>query len=298
MLLLALVLDVLVGEPPERVHPVVWMGHALAWVEVHAPSSCRARLAFGAVVALGHVTAWGVLGWLVERFAPWPLRAVLLKPTFAGRALLEATARVQRSLRATELAEARQGLTALVSRPTAELGPSLVAGAAIESLAENLVDSWVAPLLAYAGFGLAGAYVYRAANTADAMWGYRTPTYEHLGKTAARLDDLLTLVPARLGAILLILAGPRPGDSLSVWRQDGRRTPSPNAGQPMAAAAGQLHVRLEKPGVYVLNAPAPEPTVHDLEAGRILVARAMLLAGLLGLAAAAARPAHRVASRG
>ena len=308
MLLLALLLDVVFGEPPERFHPVVWMGRGLAWLEARAPCSattatapgrfacCAARLGYGAIAALGSAAAWGCAAGLVERLAPWPVQALLLKPAFAGRALLEAAAHVEKSLRTSELLEARQGLSALVSRPTAELSPSLVAAAAIESLAENLVDSWVAPLLAYGGFGLAGAYVYRAANTADAMWGYRTPTYEHLGKTAARVDDLLTFVPARLGAILLILAGPRARDSLSVWRQDSRRTPSPNAGQPIAAAAGHLRVRLEKTGVYVLNAPAPEPTVHDLEAARVLVARAMLVAALLALAASAARPAHSIAS--
>jgi adenosylcobinamide-phosphate synthase len=167
------------------------------------------------------------------------------------------------------------------------LSPSLVAAAAIESLAENLVDSWVAPLLAYASFGLTGAYIYRAVNTADAMWGYRTERYEQLGKTAARLDDLLAFVPARLGALLLVLAGGRGRDSLRVWRHDACRTPSPNAGQPMAAAAGQLHVRLEKPGHYVLNAAAPAPSVADVAAARALVARAMLLAALLALALAA-----------
>jgi adenosylcobinamide-phosphate synthase len=183
------------------------------------------------------------------------------------------------------LVAARHALMALVSRPTADLSPSLVAAAAIESLAENLVDSWVAPLLAYALFGLPGAYAYRAANTADAMWGYRTPGYEHLGKVAARLDDALSFVPARLGALLLAVVGPNPREALAVWRRDAHRTPSPNAGPPMSAIAGQLNVRLEKPGTYVLNATAPEPTPADVAAARALVARAMLLAGLLALAA-------------
>jgi adenosylcobinamide-phosphate synthase len=331
-LLLALSLDVLVGEPPERLHPVVWMGRGLAWLERLAPASPPGRLAYGLVVACGHPAAWALVGWLVERRCPWPVRAVALKPTFAGRALLRAAARVEAALRAASLArstspvesradlgggraeatrpgealhdlaeplvEARRALAALVSRPTAELGPGLVAAAAIESVAENLVDSWVAPLTAYAWFGLPGAYAYRAANTADAMWGYRTPRYEHLGKAAARLDDLLTFGPARLGALLLILAGPRPGHSLAVWRRDAGRTPSPNAGQPMSAAAGQLGVRLEKRCAYVLNAPAPEPGFADITAARGLVARAMLLGACLALTASgvrdgAAGPPHR-----
>jgi adenosylcobinamide-phosphate synthase len=173
-------------------------------------------------------------------------------------------------------------LTWLVSRPTAELDAALIAAAAIESLAENLVDSWVAPLAAYACFGLPGAYAYRAANTADAMWGYRTPTYAWLGKPAARLDDLLTWLPARLGALLLVVAGPRRGAALAAWRRDAGCTQSPNAGQPMAAAAGQLGVRLEKRGHYTLFAEAPPPSSEDLAAARRLVGRAMLLlAGLM-----------------
>jgi adenosylcobinamide-phosphate synthase len=294
-LLLALALDVLFGEPPEAFHPVVWMGRGLAWLETHAPRSDTsgtrsgwagaARLGYGAISVIGWVAGWACVAGLFERLTPWPLQALVLKPTFAGRALLEAAARVEANLGANELASAREGLVALVSRPTSTLSHGLVAAAAIESLAENLVDSWLAPLLAYAFFGLPGAYLYRAANTADAMWGYRTPRYARLGKTAARLDDLLTFWPARVGALLLVLAGPRPGQALQVWRRDGHRTLSPNAGQPMSAMAGQLGVRLEKPGAYVLNAPAPEPSSVHIAAARQLVARAMLLAALLAASA-------------
>jgi cobalamin biosynthesis protein CobD/CbiB len=104
-----------------------------------------------------------------------------------------------------------------------------VSAAAIESVAENFVDSWLAPLLAYAAFGLAGAYAYRAANTADAMWGYRTPTYEWLGKGSARIDNVLNWVPARLGAAILVLVAKNRHRSLRVWLTDAGRTASPNA---------------------------------------------------------------------
>ena len=277
------------GEPPAPFHPVVWMGRILGWLETRAPPCSRARFRFGAVVALANPMLWAAVGWLVERLSPWPVCAVLLKASFSGRALLSAAARVENALETGRLVEARQQLMHLVSRPTAELSPSLVAAAAIESLTENLVDSWVAPLAAYACFGLAGACAYRATNTADAMWGYQDPEYEWLGKVAARLDDLLTLLPARLGAAVLVLSGSRACESVAVWRRDAARTPSPNAGQPMAAAAGQLGIRLEKPGHYVLNAAAPAPCVEHLAAARALVGRAMLLTGLLALAARHAR---------
>jgi adenosylcobinamide-phosphate synthase len=277
-----LVLDALWGEPPASVHPVVWMGRLLDWLETRAPRSEAGRLTYGLGIALGGPLVWGGLGWLVERLAPWPLRVLALKATFAGRCLLQAGRRVEDSLRNHDLDRARAELMWLVSRPTAELDAPLIAAAAIESLAENLVDSVVAPLLAYWVGGLAGAYAYRAANTADAMWGYRTPAYASLGRAAAKLDDVLNWLPARVGALLLVMVGPRRGQALYAWRQNAARTASPNAGQPMAAAAGQLGVRLEKPGHYTLHAVAPPPSTDDVAGARRLVGRAMLtLAGLM-----------------
>lgn len=271
-------LDALWDEPPARLHPVAWMGRSLSALEARAPAGDAARLAYGTGVALGLPLAWAGLGWLLERLVPWPVQALALKPAFAGRALLDAAGRVEAELRADRLEAAREGLRWLVSRPTADLEAGLVAAAAIESLAENFVDSWVAPLAAYGLFGLAGAYAYRAANTADAMWGYHAPAYEWLGKSAARLDDLLNWLPARGGAVLLLLAGRRRLAALVAWRHDAGRTASPNAGQPMAVAAGELGVRLEKRGHYVLNGAGPPPTVRELAAARRLVRRAMLLA--------------------
>lgn len=273
-------MDVLVGEPPASLHPVVWMGRVLDWLELRAPHGEPARLAYGACVALGLPLAWGSLAWLVERWAPWPIQGVALKASFAGRALLDAARRVEDELRVERLDSARADLRSLVSRPTDSLDASLVTAAAIESLAENFVDSWLAPLLAYSVLGLGGAYAYRAANTADAMWGYHTLAYEWLGKPIARLDDVLNWLPARIGALLLVVAGPRRRAALDAWRRDAHLTASPNAGQSMAAAAGQLNVRLEKTGQYVLHAAAAPPTVHQLAAARKLIARAMLLAAI------------------
>lgn len=284
VLLAALAFDAAAGEPPAQVHPVVWMGRVLASLERRAPTGPDARLGYGAVVGLGLPLLWGALAWSVERRAPWPARVFLLKSTFAGRALLDAGREVELALAGSSLPAARNALRALVSRPTLELDHSLSAAAAIESLTENLTDSWLAPLLAYAGFGLAGAYAYRAANTADAMWGYRDPIYERLGKAAARLDDVLSWFPARLGGLLLALLSPRPGPALRTWRQDAGRTQSPNAGQTMAAAAGGLDVRLVKPGHYVLNAGGRPPDLEDVAATRRLVGRAMVVAACLALA--------------
>jgi adenosylcobinamide-phosphate synthase len=286
---MALALDGFVGEPPAWLHPVVWMGRVLAWFETRAPSGEGERLAYGVATAVGLPLAWGLFGRLIEVVAPWPLQAVALKPTFAGRALLTAGERVEHALERGQLEVAVAELPWLVSRPTAGLDTGLVASAAIESLAENLVDSWLAPLVAYALFGLGGAYAYRAANTADAMWGYRSPEYEHLGKATARLDDVLNWVPARFSALLLAALGPRPVDGLAIWRRDAGLTASPNAGQVMAMAAGLLDVRLEKPAHYVLHRGGLTPTARDIAAARHLVYRAMLASAVLCLVAIEAR---------
>jgi len=276
--------DAVCGEPPAQFHPVVWMGRLLEWLEARAPRHEPARLYYGIGVALTVPLAWAWLAQRVERVAPWPLQALALKPAFAGRTLLEAGRRVEAALEMERLEPARHELRSLVSRPTTSLDPPLVAAAAIESLAENLVDSWLSPLLAYALFGLGGAYAYRAVNTADSMWGYRTPRYERLGKAAARLDDVLNFLPARVGALVLCcLAGRRCRAALDTWRTDGRLTSSPNAGQTMACAAGALGVRLEKPQHYVLNAAAPLPGVETIARARQLVARAMWLTSGLAL---------------
>jgi adenosylcobinamide-phosphate synthase len=215
---------------------------------------------------------------LIERAAPWPVQAIALKTAFAGRSLHDAARRVEGALNAGDLPRAREELAWLVSRPRDQLDESLAASAAIESLAENFVDSWVAPLVAYALAGLGGAFAYRAVNTADAMWGYRTLQYEHLGKASARLDDALNWIPARLAALLLILSGSRPKHALRVWWRDAKRTASPNAGQAMAAAAGQLDVRLQKPAHYLLNAASRPPTADAIAEARALFVRATLTA--------------------
>ncbi|ADV67738.1 cobalamin biosynthesis protein CbiB [Deinococcus maricopensis DSM 21211] len=218
--------------------------------------------AAGAAVAYAVGRALG--GW------HWLLDAPLLKTLLARKALFDAVGEVGAALRAGDLPAARR-LTAwhLVSRDTAQLSAAEIAGAAIESLAENLSDSVVAPLLAYRAGGLPLAALYRYANTADAMWGYRTPELEHAGKVAARTDDLLNLAPARLTAVCALLATPLAGLSGAVahraWRRDARTTDSPNAGHPMSAFAGALGIRLTKRGQYALNAGGRDPEPGDVD---------------------------------
>ena len=279
-LLLALALDVL-GEPPTRLHPVIYMGHYLKWARKNWRGQTPGQqLAEGAAGwALGAGLAAGA-GYTATRL-PWYAQGALLKPLLARRALFGAVAEVQAALDGGDLPEARRLLAwHLVSRDTSELSAAEVAGAALESLAENLSDSVIAPLLAYRVGGLPLAAAYRFANTADAMWGYRTPELEDAGKAAARADDLLNLAPARLTALCALLASG--GRGARVWARDHRRTSSPNAGHPMSAFAGALGVRLDKRGpdgqpLYVLHADGRAPNAADVRRALVLAQRTFLL---------------------
>jgi adenosylcobinamide-phosphate synthase len=281
-LLLAALIDRVFGEPPPAAHPVVWMGRLIAAAEpVILRGSSRRQLALGGALVAGGAAGWFAIGWTCDRLAarsallvPW--QAWLLKCSLAWRALDEAAAEVERQLRAGDLAAARSALRSLVSRETATLDAGQVAAAAIESVAENVGDSLVGPVLAYLAGGLGGALAYRWLNTADAMVGYRG-RFEWAGKPAARLDDLANLLPARLAAALLVAAGEDRRSALRVLAADRGQTASPNAGWPMAAMAGVLGRSLEKPGHYRLNAAAPPPCPADIAAARRLAGRAWLL---------------------
>jgi adenosylcobinamide-phosphate synthase len=267
----AIGLDLAFGEPPTALHPVVWIGRLVAAIERRAPDGGPiAELAYGAALTATVVGAAAAGAALVERALadlPWPRRVALLalalKPTFALRALLDAGEAVRQPLAAGDLPAAGAALRALVSRDVSGLTPDLVAAAAVESLAENASDSIVAPWLFYLVGGLPAAYAYRAANTLDAMVGYRG-RYEWLGKAAARLDDALNVVPARLTALLIALASDAPARALAVARRDHGLTASPNAGWPMAAMAGALGVRLEKVGHYRLGDPSRPVEADDI----------------------------------
>jgi adenosylcobinamide-phosphate synthase len=300
LLIGALLVDLAVGEPPAPLHPVVWMGalgrRAERWLRGPAaprPAGATVQLAGGLLLALALPALCATVGAVVLRAGGplplgWILGVWLAKSTFAIRALGRAAADLRAPLAAGDLEAARTALPALCSRDPAALdGPALAAGA-VSSLAENSCDSVVAPLLWLAVGGLPAALAYRAVNTLDAMIGYRG-VYERFGKAAARLDDALNYLPARLSALLLLGAGALLRlDAARGWRilrRDGRRTPSPNGGWPMAAMAGLLGVTLVKPGHYQLGDGPPPGPAHIDQAWR-LVKVAALLAVAIALAAA------------
>jgi adenosylcobinamide-phosphate synthase len=311
-LLLALVIDRWWGEPSAHWHPVVWMGHYLGWAGCWvAPAASLTSelpdtpdyLCFLRGTLMWLVGASVVVltaGWLQQGLLrlpellgllPGSLLAVLglglaLKPMLAWAMLKSEVLAVEVALNPVcggSLAGGRARLRWLVSRDVTQLTESEVRESAMESLAENLNDSVVAPLFWFVLLGLPGAALYRFANTADAMWGYpddyQGRYWQWAGKWAARADDVLSWLPARLTALLLaVVAG---GLSLRRLTIEAARTPSPNSGWPMAALALALKVRLQKPGVYVLNTDGRAPLPADMQRALRLAFHAVGVLALL-----------------
>ena len=277
-LVVAMLIDHYLGEPTTRLHPVVWMGNYLNWaanrLQPNPSPTIRDLTSFwlaaaywwaGAAMVL--IVAWA-LQWAAAQL-PWYAAALLLgvalKPMLAWAMLLSEVQAVEIAL-SQSLQAGRKRLAMLVSRDTSRLSESEVRESAIESLAENLNDSVVAPIFWFVLFGLPGAAVYRFANTADAMWGYRGQrggvNWEWAGKWAAWADDVLSWLPARLTALLLKLLSR--GVDFKTLSLEARKTPSPNSGWPMAAMALGLGIRLQKLGVYALNPSGRPPEPKDV----------------------------------
>lgn len=297
-LVLAFLIDRVLGEPAGAWHPVAWMGRYLAAagkrfaprIDGHGQVDAGAFVlgavfwCLGALVIAGLAMALQALllagpGWLAAAGL-----ALLLKPMFAWAMLRGEVQAVEETL-AESVPAGRARLSQLCSRDVSGFDAGQVRETAIESLAENLNDSVAAPVFWFVLFGLPGAALYRYANTADAMWGYRGMRGGHdwtwAGKWAARVDDALSWLPARMTAALL-WGTTACRFSWQVLRREAGRTPSPNGGWPMAAMALALGVCLGKPGVYVLNADGASPGPGDTARAIRLAGRAVL--GLLALA--------------
>jgi adenosylcobinamide-phosphate synthase len=280
----ALVLDAAWGELPNRWHPVAWFGRGVDVFERSVPhEGTVASQAAGVALLAGSLAAAVLVARLGRSIAtrlPVPaailVEAMLLKQALAFRALLEHARAVQRPLGRDDLVGARAAVSRMVSRDVSGLDAGLVASAAIESVAENLSDSVVAPVACYLAGGLEAAYAYRVTNTLDAMVGYRAKGW--FGTPSARLDDALNLVPSRLTALLLAVCSLAPRRSLQGARADHARTPSPNSGWPMAAMAHGLGVRLEKPLHHVLNPGGRTPAAADIGRANWVAAWAVGLA--------------------
>ena len=295
-LLAGVALDEALGDPA-RLHPVAGFGAAAAAAEraLYRPSRARGAAYAAAAVALPTALAVAVQRRAGRRGAGAALAAASLALTLGGRTLRRTALRMADLLDAGDLDAARALAPALVARRPDGLGAGELARATVESLAENTADAVGGPLVWTAVAGAPGAIAYRAANTLDAMVGYRDERYRAFGWAAARLDDALNWPVARLTAAATVaaapLAGADPRGAAHAWRRDGHRHPSPNGGQVEAAFAGALGVRLGGANRYgdaiehrpqLGDGPAPDTTAIR-RAARLSACVGWLLAAVLAL---------------
>ena len=296
---IALLLDLVLGDPRWLPHPVRLIGRLIAALEGPARRAIPdARLA-GSVTALAVILAAalatgamiGISGWMNPLLED-AVSILLLYTTLAARDLADHSIGVYRALERFDLAEARRLVSWLVGRDTERLTEAEVVRAAVESVAENTVDGIIAPLFFAAIGGPAAAMAYKAASTLDSMIGYRSERYIDFGRTAAKIDDGANYIPARLAVpIITAAAALTGGRATAAWRialRDGRKHPSPNAGIAEAAFAGALGIRLggimQRRGRLV-NLPEIGDPVVTLARGQIVAANCMMYAAA-GIAAA------------
>jgi adenosylcobinamide-phosphate synthase len=297
----ALVFDAAIGDPDwlwRRIpHPVVWVGHAIGALErmLNRESWSRGRRkAAGVVTVVVLVTCSVVVGGLLEdsldgSWSGFLVKALLASILIAQRSLYQHVARVRDAFIDGGLTAARTAVAMIVGRDPTRLDAAGVSRAAIESTAENFSDGIVAPVFWLALLGLPGLIAYKAINTADSMIGHRSERYRDFGWAAARLDDLVNLVPARLSGLLIACGAPTArgsiATSLRVMLRDAAQHRSPNAGWPESAMAGALGIAIAGPRVYAegavddpyLNADGRTATPDDItRALRVFVAACVL----------------------
>ena len=251
ILLLASVLDRLLGDPQWLPHPVVGFGKLIALGE-HCLNKGSHRRLKGGILAISLTLLTFLLSYGLLRLVPIaigiPLQVILIFFCLAGTTLIREVREVFRAVdQSVELG--RTQVARIVGRDTSELSAQEIRTAALETLAENLSDGVVAPLFWLAMLGVPGMLTYKMVNTLDSMIGYRTERYRRFGTVAARIDDVANWLPARLTAWLMTICAGRPG-LWSFIRRYGRAHASPNSGYPESALAGILDCRFGGPHHY------------------------------------------------
>jgi adenosylcobinamide-phosphate synthase len=297
IMLVALLIDAALSWPARlyaRIgHPVTWIGWLISAFETRLNSGTRRRqkgvfvaLTVIFVTTLIAVAAEILVAEIVSNRAQFVLTSgVLAWPFIATRSMYDHVKAVAVPLLAGDISAARYAVSMIVGRDPTALDAQGVARAAIESLAENTSDGIVAPVFWGLVGGLPGIVAYKAINTMDSMIGHRTPRFEQFGWAAAKIDDLVNLIPARLTGLLFALVSGHLGKSIRCMALDARHHRSPNAGWPEAAMAGALNIRLSGPRIYEgkvaperwVNAGGNDATAIDLGRGLRLYLRAMIL---------------------
>lgn len=309
-----LVADALLGDP-RRGHPVAGFGRAAAQLERISYADSRRAGALHTGALLSALAVAGATAQRAARRSPWATTALTAAGTFVaagGTSLCRVGDRLSEVLDTGDIEAARDLLPSLCGRDPSVLDAGGLTRAAVESIAENTSDAQVAPLVWAAVAGVPGLLVYRGANTLDAMIGNRSPRYARFGWAAARLDDALNYLPARLTGLLAALCAPVVGGSpvaaMHAWRRDAHRHPSPNAGVAEATFAGALGVRLGGPTQYAHEleirptlgdgrAPVPADLRRAVRLSRVVQGAAAVLAVAVSAAGRSGRPACPRGSR-
>ena len=265
-LLLGWLLDFFFGDPSWLPHPVVWFGKMISWGE-HRLNKGDYLMAKGAVMAVCFILLVFFVVWGLKRLIPnvvvWLiLDTIIIFYCLAGTTLIREVRQVFLALDQS-LEAGRKQVARIVGRDTSELTAQEVRTAALETLAENLSDGVIAPLFWLAVLGVPGMVAYKMVNTLDSMIGYRTERYKDFGCWAARIDDIANYIPARLTAVLMVIASGKPSLLKFVWR-NGRKHASPNSGYPEAALAGALDCRFGGPHYY-FGEPFDKPFIGENE---------------------------------
>ena len=251
-LLIGWVLDLLIGDPTWLPHPVVWFGKMISWGE-HRLNQGHHRMLKGALLAVGLILLIFLVTWLLHLLLVSDVLVVIFDTVvvfycLAGTTLIREVRQVFLAVDRS-LEEGRRQVARIVGRDTSELSAQEVRTAALETLAENLSDGVIAPLFWFALFGTPGMLAYKMVNTLDSMIGYKTERYKAFGCWAAHIDDVANYIPARLTALLMILASGKLR-LLTFVLKNGRKHASPNSGYPEAALAGILGCRFGGPHYY------------------------------------------------
>lgn len=262
----AVVVDILFGEYPPRYHPTVWLGGGFNYlININFKNNKwllflngMAREIFYLLLIFSFFYISLNILKIIDIYTYLFLSIYLLKSTFSIKHFIECVKTVHSDLINRDINLAREDLKNLVSRDRSNLSEKEIVHATIASAGENLNDSIIAPIFYYLLFGVTGALLYRVINSIDAMIGYRTEKYEYFGKFAARLDDVVNFIPARITAILILISSlfiknSNSKNAFNVMLRDNAKTPSINGGWPMSALAGALSIVITKPGKYSIG---------------------------------------------
>jgi adenosylcobinamide-phosphate synthase len=299
--ILAFLLDIVLGEIPDRIHPTVGIGKVIGYLRPRLKNkNVRIEKINGVLLLLGvaFIASSPVfLGlWAIRTYAnviPYIgsiphinsilyiiVGAVLFKATFAIKCMRRYTVPIAMALRVNDLDAARKYLPYIVRRDPNSLNADQITSAAVESIAESTTDGITGPFFFFAFLGVPGAFIYRVINTLDSMVAYKTPELRNIGWFSAKMDTAVNYIPARLTALLMVIAAGLSGESAKeswhILKRDRNKTASPNAGYTIGAMAGALETQLEKPGHYTLGDKGPITPEDIFKALQIMTVTAVL----------------------